>query len=103
MAILIGTMISPTPLQGAVDGLRKGIAPISNDVYHLHIIAMLICAFIGIVVFGIMIYSILHHRKSKEYPAANWHENHKLEIIWTIIPFLILIGLALPAMRVLIH
>ena len=102
MAIMLGTMISPNTFQGALDSLRKGITPISNDVYHLHIIAMLICAFIGIVVFGIMIYSILHHRKSKEYQAANLHENHKLEIIWTIIPFLILLGLALPAMRVLI-
>jgi cytochrome c oxidase subunit 2 len=96
-------MISQNPIQGAVDGLRKGITPISNDVYQLHVVAMLICAFIGIIVFGIMIYSILHHRKSKEYQAANWHENHKLEIIWSIIPFLILIALALPAIRVLIH
>ena len=81
----------------------KGVTPISRDIYHLHMIAMLICTIIGVVVFGIMIYSLIHHRKSKGHKAAHFHDNTRLEIVWTIIPFLILIGLAFPATRVLIR
>jgi cytochrome c oxidase subunit 2 len=81
----------------------KGVTPISRDIYHLHMVAMLICTIIGLVVFGIMIYSLIHHRKSKGYKAAHFHDNTRLEIVWTIIPFLILIGLAFPATRVLIR
>lgn len=80
----------------------KGVTPVSRDIYHLHMIAMLVCAIIGIVVFGIMIYSLIHHRKSKGYQAAHFHDNTRLEVVWTIIPFLILIGLAFPATRTLI-
>lgn len=80
----------------------KGVTPVSRDIYHLHMIVMLVCAIIGIVVFGIMIYSLIHHRKSKGHQAANFHDNTRLEVVWTIIPFLILIGLAFPATRTLI-
>ena len=80
----------------------KGVTPVSRDIYNLHMIAMLVCAIIGFVVFGIMIYSLIHHRKSKGYQAAKFHDNTRLEIVWTIIPFLILIGLAFPATRTLI-
>lgn len=80
----------------------KGVTPVSRDMYNLHMIAMLVCAIIGLVVFGIMIYSLIHHRKSKGYQAAKFHDNTRLEIVWTIIPFLILLGLAFPATRTLI-
>lgn len=80
----------------------KGVTPLSRDIYQLHMIAMLVCAIIGIVVFGIMIYSLIHHRKSKGYKAASFHDNTRLEVVWTIIPFLILLGLAFPATRTLI-
>jgi cytochrome c oxidase subunit 2 len=81
----------------------KGVTPISRDIYNLHMIAMLVCAIIGIIVFGIMVYSLIHHRKSKGYQAAKFHDNTRLEIVWTVIPFLILIGLAFPATRTLIR
>ncbi len=80
----------------------KGVTPVSRDMYNLHMIGMLVCAIIGLVVFGIMIYSLIHHRKSKGYQAAKFHDNTRLEIVWTIIPFLILLGLAFPATRTLI-
>jgi cytochrome c oxidase subunit II len=80
----------------------KGVTPVSREIYNLHMIAMLVCAIIGIVVFGIMIYSLIHHRKSKGYRPAQFHDNTRLEIVWTIIPFLILLGLAFPATRTLI-
>ena len=81
----------------------KGVTPVSQDIYNLHMIAMLICAMIGIVVFGVMFYSLLYHRKSRNYKAASFHDNNRLEIVWSIIPFLILVGLAIPATKVLIH
>lgn len=81
----------------------KGVTPVSRDIYQLHMIAMLVCSIIGVVVFGIMIYSLIHHRKSKGHQPAHFHDNTRLEIVWTIIPFLILIGLAFPATRVLIR
>lgn len=83
--------------------LNEGVTPLSRDMYDLHMVAMIICAIIGVVVFGVMIYSLIHHRKSKGYQAATFRDNHRLEIVWTIIPFLILIGLAVPATRVLIR
>jgi cytochrome c oxidase subunit 2 len=99
-------LFSPMPF-AATDNWQlnmfKGVTPISHDIYNLHMIVMLVCAIIGIVVFGIMIYSLINHRKSKGYQAAKFHDNTRLEIVWTIIPFLILIGLAFPATRTLIR
>lgn len=83
--------------------MHKGVTPLSKDMYDLHMISMSICVVIGIVVFGIMIYSLVHHRKSKGYSPADFHVNTRLEILWTIIPFVILICLAIPATNVLIR
>lgn len=83
--------------------MYEGVTPISRDIYQLHMIAMLVCSLIGIVVFGVMIYSLIHHRKSKGYVPATFHDNTKLEILWSIIPFLILVALAIPATTVLIN
>ena len=83
--------------------MYKGVTPISKDIYWLHMVAIWVCAAIGIVVFGIMIYSLIHHRKSKGYKPASFHDNTRLEIIWSIIPFVILIGLAIPATHILVR
>jgi cytochrome c oxidase subunit 2 len=77
--------------------LDRGVTTISNDVYGLHMLILWICVLIGIGVFGTMFYSIYHHRKSKGHQAAQFHENTTVEIVWTIIPALILIGMAIPA------
>lgn len=82
--------------------MYKGVTPISRDVYNLHMVAMVVCAIIGIVVFGVMIYSLIHHRKSRGYKPATFHDNFRMEVVWSIIPFLILVGLAVPATRLLI-
>nr|MCH9717541.1 cytochrome c oxidase subunit II [Gammaproteobacteria bacterium] len=73
--------------------MHKGVTPISKDIYSLHMSAIWVCAGIGVVVFGIMIYSLIHHRKSRGYTAASFHDNTRLEILWSIIPFIILIAL----------
>lgn len=95
------------PVVHAADPWRMnmypGVTPISHSVYHLHMIAILVCAGIGIVVFGVMIYALIYHRKSRGHQASEFHENIVLEIVWTLIPFLILIGLAIPATKTLIR
>jgi cytochrome c oxidase subunit 2 len=82
--------------------MTKGVTNISGQVYDLHMIILYICCAIGVVVFGIMIYSMIYHRKSKGAVAANFHESTKVEIAWTVIPFVILIGMAIPATKTLI-
>ncbi len=81
----------------------RGVTPVSKDIFDLHMIAILVCAIIGVVVFGVMLYALIHHRKSRGYKAASFHDNLKLEIVWSVIPFLILVGLAVPATRVLMQ
>lgn len=105
--ILMGAYCFAPPVLAKADNwqmnMYKGVTPLSRDMYDLHMIAIVICAIIGIVVFGVMIYSLVHHRKSKGYKPASFHDNTRLELVWTIIPFLILVGLAIPATRVLIR
>ncbi len=83
--------------------MTQGVTEISGKVYHLHMLIFYICVAIAVVVFGVMFYSIIKHRKSKGAVAANFHESTKVEIIWTIIPILILIGMAIPATKTLIE
>lgn len=83
--------------------LTKGVTPISNQVYDLHMTILWICVIIGIVVFGAMAYSIINHRKSKGVTPATFHESTKLEILWTLIPFAILIVVAVPATSTLLY
>ena len=106
LAALTGLVMSQAVMAAADKwqlNMYKGVTPLSNDMYDLHMIAMVICAIIGIVVFGVMIYSLIHHRKSKGYTPATFHDNTRLEIVWSIIPFLILVGLAIPASKVLMR
>jgi cytochrome c oxidase subunit II len=79
-----------------------GVTEISGRVYGLHMLILWICVIIGVVVFSAMFYSILRHRKSLGAKPATFHENATIEVVWTIIPFLILVGMAIPATRVLI-
>lgn len=82
--------------------LMRGVTQLSNELYDLHMLILWICVFIGVGVFGTMFYSIYHHRKSKGHVAAQFHENTTVEIIWTIIPTLILVGMAIPATKAVI-
>lgn len=83
--------------------LTPGVTPISHDIYQLHMTILWICVAIGIVVFGVMFYAIIHHRKSQGAIAAQFHEHLWVELTWSIIPFVILVVMAIPATRVLIH
>lgn len=75
---------------------------IAAEMYDLHTLVMWICVVIFIGVFGVMFYSLLKHRKSLGYKAANFHHSTTAEIIWTTIPFIILIGMAYPATQTII-
>ncbi len=77
--------------------MREGVTEISRQVYELHMIILIVCTVIGILVFGTMIVSMLLHRKSLGAKAATFHENTRVEVIWTIIPVLILLALAIPS------
>ncbi|HEX8755297.1 MAG TPA: cytochrome c oxidase subunit II [Steroidobacteraceae bacterium] len=78
--------------------LPVGVTSISRDIYSIHMMAFWICVAIGIVVFGVMIWSIVFHRRSRGAVAdVTIVHNTKVEIIWTTIPVLILIGMAIPA------
>jgi len=81
----------------------KPVTSIGHRVLELHNAIILICVVIFVVVFGVMFYSIYAHRKSKGHKAAKFHDNLKLEVIWTIIPFIILVGMALPSTATLLE
>lgn len=82
--------------------LRVGVTDISRQVYDLHMTIFLICVAIGVVVFGVLFWSVFSHRKSKGAEPATFHESTKLELAWTIVPTLILIVMAIPATQLLI-
>jgi len=82
--------------------MTKGVTDISAGVYDMHMLMFLICVVIGAGVFIAMFISMYFHRKSRGVKPANFHENVKVEIAWTVIPFIILVVMAVPAMNLLI-
>ena len=77
--------------------MTEGVTSTSRDIYQLHMTILLICVAIGVVVFGVMFYSMFAHRKSRGAKAENFHESTTLELAWTIVPAIILILMAIPA------
>ena len=82
--------------------LHEGVTQIAHDIYDLHWMIMIICTVIFVGVFGVMLYSIVMHRKSRGYKAAKFEENIGIELTWTIIPFLIIVGMAIPTTRTVV-
>lgn len=82
--------------------MSPGVTEVGAKIYDLHMTVIWICVGIGVVVFGIMFYSILAHRKSPDREPAQFHESTTVEIAWTIVPFIILIVMAFPATTTLI-
>ncbi len=83
--------------------LTRGVTDFAQKNYELHMVVLWICVVIGILVFSAMFVSIFLHRKSRGYEAAQFTHSTKAEIVWTIIPVLILVIMAVPATRALIH
>lgn len=76
--------------------MNEGVTDMTKEVFGLHMLIFWICVVIGIGVFGVMLYSVIVHRKSRGFEASHFHESTGVEIAWTIIPFIILIAVAIP-------
>ena len=99
----ISTLFLPGMAAGAYQlNLPAPQSGIAAEMYDLHTMLLWICLVIFIAVFGVMLYSVIKHRKSSGYKAATFHHSTKAEVIWTIIPFLILIGMGYPATQTII-
>nr|WP_155949156.1 cytochrome c oxidase subunit II [Gayadomonas joobiniege] len=102
LCLFTGIQVLPAAASESSINLRKGVTDISHQVYDLHMTIFYICVVIALLVFGVMLYAMVFHRKSRGAKPANFHESIKVEIAWTIVPFLILIAMAVPATSTLI-
>ncbi len=83
--------------------MSPGVTTIAQNAYNAHMLALWICVVIGLIVFGAMAYAMFRFRKSKGAVPAKWSHNTTAEVIWTVIPVLLLVVMALPATRYLIE
>ena len=82
---------------GLAYNMTEGVTSVSKEVYSLHMLIFGICCVIGVLVFGVMFYSMFAHRKSRGAKASNFHESMTLELLWTFAPVVILVLMAWPA------
>ncbi len=94
--LLLSTSVAANPEPWQLN-MTPGVTASSKEVYELHMIIFLICCAIGVIVFGAIFYSVFAFRKSKGAVAAKWSHNTVAEIIWTVVPIAILVGMAIPA------
>jgi cytochrome c oxidase subunit 2 len=100
LALLLGA--SPAMAAWSDINLRVGVTELSREIYGLHMLILWICVAIAVAVFSVMIYSIATFRRSKGAVPADFDHSTKVEILWTVIPALILVGMAVPAARTLV-
>jgi cytochrome c oxidase subunit 2 len=99
-AATLASALTPTLAEAAKEyNLQPPVTPVATQIFDLHTYIMWICAVIFVGVFSVMFYSIYAHRKSKGHAAAQFHENTVVEVVWTVIPFLILLFMAFPATK----
>ena len=94
--------LSDAVLAAALD-MREGVTDMSQRILWLHHLSLWICVVMGVIVFGAMFYSMFAHRRSKHPVPADFHESLAVEVAWTLIPVLILVGMAIPATTTLIE
>jgi cytochrome c oxidase subunit II len=102
IALLLPALYSGLAQSAYQLNLPQPETPIARQIFDLHTLILLVCLFIFCTVFGVMFYSIFKHRKSVGHQARQFHENTTVEIIWTIIPFFILVGMAYPATKTIL-
>ncbi|MCL7942692.1 cytochrome c oxidase subunit II [Marinobacter sp. ATCH36] len=101
--VLLGGLMTPAlSMADWTLNMSPGVTGTSNEIFSLHMTILWICVVIGVVVFGVMFWSIFAHRKSSGRKPANFHENTLVEILWTIIPLVILVVMAIPATATLV-
>ncbi|MBC7192697.1 cytochrome c oxidase subunit II [Marinobacter sp.] len=101
-ALASGLMLPAMSMADWTVNMSPGVTSTSNEIFSLHMTILWICVVIGLVVFGVMFWSIIAHRKSRGHKPANFHENTLVEILWTIIPLVILVVMAIPATATLV-
>lgn len=101
-SVVLGLVLAPSAVADWGLNMPRGITEVSQSIFDLHMLIFWICVWIGVAVFGVMFYSIFKHRKSKGAVASKFHESLGLEILWTAVPTIILIAMAVPATTVLI-
>ena len=82
--------------------LQEPITELGHKVYDLHLLMTIVCGVIFVAVFGVMFWSVFVHRKSAGHKAATFHESTTVEILWTIVPVFILLGMAWPATKTIL-
>jgi len=101
---LLCLLLHPAAAMAAWEvNMPRGVTDVSQDIYSLHMTIFWICVVIAVIVFGVMLWSILFHRKSQGAKPSNFHEHTTIEIVWTLIPFAILITMAIPATATLVE
>ncbi len=83
--------------------MTESVSNVGQQMYDLHMLVLYICTVAGILVFGVIIWSIIFHRKSKGAKPAHFHENTTIEVVWTSIPLIILVAIAVPATKTLLE
>ncbi|MDO7641453.1 MAG: cytochrome c oxidase subunit II, partial [Reinekea forsetii] len=91
--LLFATLLATLAQADLKLNMTRGVTDISNEVYGLHMLIFWVCVVIGIIVFGVMGYSIVMHRKSRGAVADNFHESVKVELLWTILPAIVVIAI----------
>jgi cytochrome c oxidase subunit 2 len=103
LAAMFASALMASAARAALEyNLQPPVTPIGEEIFDLHVYIMWICVVIFVGVFAVMFYSIFAHRKSQGHQAAQFHENTTVEVVWTVIPFLILMFMALPATRTIL-
>jgi len=102
-AILAATAFSTLASADYHVDILPPVTAVSREIYDLHWGILWVCVAIFVIVFGAMFWSLFKHRKSAGAKAAQFHENTTIEVIWTIVPFVILIGMAYPATRTVLN
>src|SRR6516225_9450348 len=104
LAALAGNAAAHAESGWSLLNMTRGVTDISRKIYDLHMLIFWVCVAIGVVVFGVMIWSIINFRKSKGAVAdVTMVHNTKVEMVWTIIPVIILVAMAVPAAKTLIE
>ncbi|MCB1641087.1 MAG: cytochrome c oxidase subunit II [Xanthomonadales bacterium] len=101
-ALMLSSGVGANPERWQLN-MTPGVTTSAHDVYQLHMIIFLVCCVIGVIVFGAIFYSILKFRKSQGAVAEKWSHNTTAEIIWTVVPILILVVMAVPATKTLMR
>jgi cytochrome c oxidase subunit 2 len=101
--MLMSLVAQASGSEASTVNMTAGVTSVGQSIYDLHMIILWICVIIGLMVFGVMFYSIYYHRKSRGVTPATFHESTTVEIAWTVVPFFILIAMAVPATNTLLE